>query len=84
MSEQSLLEALRDDEVHATLRVGELLLPNIPAGRLDAKFSLAKDTLDVERLDFAAPGAIALNGKRPHRALERCAGRPRSISPCKP
>ena len=62
VSEQSLLAALRDDEVHATLRVGELLLPNIPAGRLDAKFSLAKDTLDVERLDFAAPGAIALNG----------------------
>jgi uncharacterized protein involved in outer membrane biogenesis len=63
VSEQSLLEALRDDEVHATLRVGELLLPNIPGGRLDAKFSLAKDTLDVERLDFAAPGAIALAGK---------------------
>jgi AsmA-like protein/histone H1-like nucleoprotein HC2 len=62
VSEQSLLAALRDDEVHATLRVGELLLPNIPAGRLDAKFSLAKDTLDVERLDFAAPGAITLNG----------------------
>jgi uncharacterized protein involved in outer membrane biogenesis len=61
-SDQTLLGALRDDEVHATLRVGELLLPNIPAGRLDAKFSLAKDILDVERLDFAAPGAIALNG----------------------
>ena len=62
-SDQTLLGALRDDEVHATLRVGELLLPNIPAGRLDAKFSLAKDILDFERLDFAAPGAIALNGK---------------------
>ena len=61
-SDQSLLGALRDDEVHATLRVGELLLPNIPPGRLDAKISLAKDNLDVERLDFAAPGAIALNG----------------------
>jgi uncharacterized protein involved in outer membrane biogenesis len=61
-SEQTLLGALRDDEVHAALRVGELLLPNIPAGRLDAKFSLAKDILEVERLDFAAPGAIALNG----------------------
>lgn len=61
-SDQSLLGALRDDEVHATLRVGELLLPNIPPGRLDAKFSLAKDNLDIERLDFAAPGAIALNG----------------------
>ena len=61
-SDQSLLGALRDDEVHATLRVGELLLPSIPPGRLDAKFSLAKDNLDVERLDFAAPGAITLNG----------------------
>src|SRR6185312_6606947 len=45
-SDQSLLGALRDDEVHATLRVGELLLPSIPPGRLDG----------------AAPGAIALNG----------------------
>jgi len=61
-SDQTLLGALRDDEVHATLRVGELLLPNIPAGRFDAKFSLAKDILDVERLDFAAPDVIALNG----------------------
>ena len=61
-ADQTLLGALRDDDVHATLRVGELLLPNIPAGRLDAKFSLAKDTLEVERLDFAAPGAVALNG----------------------
>jgi hypothetical protein len=61
-SDESLLGALRDDEVHATLRVGELLLPNIPVGKLDAKFSLARDNLDIERLDFAAPGAIALNG----------------------
>jgi uncharacterized protein involved in outer membrane biogenesis len=57
-----LLTSWRDDELHATLRVGELLLPNIPPGRLDAKFSLAKDTLAVERLDFDAEGAIALNG----------------------
>jgi uncharacterized protein involved in outer membrane biogenesis len=62
VGDQTLLGALRDDNVHATLRVGELLLPNIPAGRLDAKFSLAKDTLEVQRLDFAAPGAVALNG----------------------
>jgi hypothetical protein len=46
-----------------TLRVGELLLPNIPAGKLDARFGVLRDTLDVERLDFAAPGALALNGK---------------------
>lgn len=57
-----LLTSWRDDELHATLRVGELLLPNIPPGLLDAKFSLAKDTLAVERLDFDAEGAIALNG----------------------
>jgi hypothetical protein len=46
-----------------TLRVGELLLPNIPAGRLDARFSFQADTLDVEQLDFAAAGALGLNGK---------------------
>ena len=63
VSGQSLLASLRDDDVHVALRVGELLLPDIPPGKLDAKFTLAKDTLDVERLDFAAAGAIALNGK---------------------
>jgi uncharacterized protein involved in outer membrane biogenesis len=75
VSDQTLLGALRDDDVHATLRVGELLLPNIPAGRLDAKLGLAKDTLDVERLDFAAPGAVALEGKgRIERVSEAPAG----------
>ena len=57
------LAALRNDEVHVALRVGELVLPDIPPGKLDAKFALASDTLDVERLDFAAAGALALNGK---------------------
>ena len=57
------------------MRVGELLLPNIPGGKLDAKFSLAKDTLVVERLDFAAPGAIALGGNgRIERVSEAPAG----------
>src|SRR5262249_50120175 len=74
-SDQTLLGALRGDEVNATLRVGELLLPNIPGGKLDAKFSLAKDTLDVERLDFATPGAIALGGNgRIERVSEAPAG----------
>jgi hypothetical protein len=59
----NLLAALRDDDMHVALRVGELLLPDIPAGKLDAKFSLASDTLDVERLDFDAAGAVALNGQ---------------------
>ena len=62
-SEPNLIASLRDDEAHVALRVGELLLPDIPPGKLDAKFTLAKDILDVERLDYSAEGAIALNGK---------------------
>jgi uncharacterized protein involved in outer membrane biogenesis len=68
-----LLTSWRDDELHATLRVGELLLPNIPPGSLDAKFGLAKDTLAVERLDFDAEGAIALVGNG---RIERLSGAP--------
>ncbi len=59
----NLLVALRDDDVHVALRVGELMLPDIPAGKLDAKFALQSDTLDVERLDFAASSALTLTGK---------------------
>ena len=62
-SERNLLDELRDDTAQVTLRVGELLLPGIPGGKLDAQFSLAKNSLDVEKLDFAAPNALALNGK---------------------
>ncbi len=61
--EPNLIASLRGDEAHVALRVGELLLPDILPGKLDAKFTLAKDNLDVERLDFSAEGAIALNGK---------------------
>ena len=57
------LAQLRDDDVRATLKVGELLLPNVPPGKLDAQLALVDGTLDVEALDFLAPGAIALNGK---------------------
>jgi hypothetical protein len=49
--------------MRVTLRVGELLLPNIPAGKLDARFGFQSDTLDVEQLDFAAAGALTLSGK---------------------
>ncbi len=62
-SEPSLLAQLHDDDVRVTLRVGELLLPNIPAGKLNAGFTLIRDTLDVQQLDFAAADVIALNGK---------------------
>ena len=39
------------------------LLPNIPPGKLDARFALQAGTLDVEMLDFAASSTLALNGK---------------------
>jgi uncharacterized protein involved in outer membrane biogenesis len=61
-SEQNLLVSLRDD-VRVTLHVGELLMPNIPAGRLDAGFTLIGDTLDLQKLDFAASDVVTLNGK---------------------
>jgi len=62
-ADQSLFAQLPDDDMRVTLRVGELLLPNIPPGKLDARFALQRDTLDVEKLDFAAANALALNGK---------------------
>jgi AsmA family/AsmA-like C-terminal region len=71
-----LFGQLRDDDMRVTLRVGELLLPNIPVGRLDARFAFQRDTLDVEQLDFAASGALALNGKgRIERVSEAPSGR---------
>ncbi|MDH3879464.1 MAG: AsmA family protein, partial [Desulfobacterales bacterium] len=59
----SLLEQLRDDQVHASLEIGELLLPSIAPGRLDARFSLDGGDLDVQSLAFIAPGALTLDGK---------------------
>ncbi|ODR98122.1 hypothetical protein AUC68_11585 [Methyloceanibacter methanicus] len=59
----SLLELLRDDEVHASLEIGELLLPDIAPGRLDARLSLDGGDLDVQSLAFIAPGAMTLDGK---------------------
>jgi hypothetical protein len=60
---QSLFGQLPDNDMRVTLRVGELLLPNIPPGKLDARLALQGGTLDVEKLDFAAASALALNGK---------------------
>lgn len=61
--EPNLLARLRDDDVRVTLNVEELLLPHIPAGKLDAHFALVDDTLNVERLDFRAADEIALDGE---------------------
>jgi hypothetical protein len=60
---QDMFQRLRGDDMRVTLRVGELLLPDIPAGKLDAQFQLQGGTLDVQQLDFAAADALALNGK---------------------
>ena len=62
-ADQNIFAQLPDDDMRVTLRVGELLLPNIPPGKLDARFALQAGTLDVEKLDFAAASALALNGK---------------------
>lgn len=60
---QNLLVRFRDHDAKVTLNVGELLLPDIPPGRLDARFTLQNDTLDVERLEFAAADELTLTGK---------------------
>jgi len=60
---ESLTASLRDENIHVALHVGELLLPSIAPGRLDANFSLVDDTLDVSELDFLAEGALKLTGK---------------------
>ncbi|MGH6792956.1 MAG: hypothetical protein ACRECF_09500, partial [Methyloceanibacter sp.] len=67
----SVLAQFRGHDARVTLNVGELLLPNIPAGRLDARFALVADTLDVERLEFAATDELTLTGKAVSRALAK-------------
>lgn len=62
-ADKSIFAELPDNDMRVTLRVGELLLPNIPPGKLDARFALQGGTLDVEQLDFAASSTLALNGK---------------------
>jgi hypothetical protein len=61
--DKSLFAELPENDMRVTLRVGELLLPNIPPGKLDARFGLQGGTLDVEQLDFAAASTLALNGR---------------------
>ena len=55
---QDLFQRLRGDDMRVTLRVGELLMPDIPAGKLDARFHFQGGTLDVEQLDFSAADAL--------------------------
>jgi len=60
---ESLAASFRNENIHVALHVGELLLPSIAPGKLDANFSLVDDTLDVTELDFLAEGALKLTGK---------------------
>ena len=53
-SAPNVLTQIRDDDLRVTVEVGELLLPNVPPGRLDARFTLVDDVLDVQKLDLAA------------------------------
>jgi uncharacterized protein involved in outer membrane biogenesis len=76
VADQGLLRELRGDDMRVTLRVGELLLPNIPAGKLDARFALLGDALEIGQLDFAAAGALTLNAQgRIERLSEAPSGR---------
>jgi len=62
-SGRNILTQFRDQDARVTLNVGELLLPDLPGGKLDARFALQNDTLDVERLEFGASDALTLTGK---------------------
>ncbi|MEM7192767.1 MAG: AsmA family protein, partial [Pseudomonadota bacterium] len=59
----SLLDQLRDDDVEANLQIGELILPNLAPGKLDTELSLKDGDLDIRSLAFVAPGAMTLSGK---------------------
>lgn len=56
-SEPDLLAALRDDEVLATLRVGELLLPNIPlaSSMRNSALSRTRSMLSASTLPLRGP-----------------------------
>ena len=59
---RNVLTQFRDDDVRVTMQVSELLLPNVPPGKLDARFTLVDDILDVAKLDFAASDELELTG----------------------
>ncbi len=83
-ADKSLFAELPDNDMRVTLRVGELLLPNIPPGKLDARFALQGGTLDVRATRFCRIERAGVERQGPHRAV--CATSPRaaSISACKP
>ena len=75
-SAPNVLTQVRDDDLRVTVEVGELLLPKIPPGRLDARFTLVDDVLDVQKLDFAAADELKLTGSgRIEHLSDRPAGR---------
>ena len=75
-SAPNVLTQVRDDDLRVTVEVGELLLPNVPPGRLDARFTLVDDVVDVQKLDFAAADELKLTGSgRIEHLSDRPAGR---------
>ncbi len=72
----NVLTQFRNDDVRVTVEVNELLLPNVPPGRLDARFTLVDDVLNVQKLDFAAADELKLTGSgRIEHLSEKPAGR---------
>jgi uncharacterized protein involved in outer membrane biogenesis len=55
------LAGLSTMEAHVALHAGTLLLPDAPAGSLDADLVYANDTLHIATLNFVSPGAVSLN-----------------------
>jgi uncharacterized protein involved in outer membrane biogenesis len=75
-SAPNVLTQVRDDDLRVTVEVEELLLPNVPPGRLDARFTLVDDVLDVQKLDLAAADELKLTGSgRIEQVSDRPTGR---------
>lgn len=60
---KTLLSAFGDATVHIALNVDELLLPEMPAGRIDARLDYADDRLAIRNLEFQSPGALMVTGE---------------------
>lgn len=59
---KTILSAFEDATVHIALNVDELLLPELPAGAIDARLDYAGDRLEIRSLEFTSPGALMVTG----------------------
>ncbi|MFD0987720.1 AsmA family protein [Methyloligella solikamskensis] len=58
----SAFNGLQDATVHIALNVDELMLPELPAGAIDARLDYADDRLNIRSLQFESPGALMVTG----------------------